>query len=64
IRQEFRELELLDEICKLHLEGKLPYPMSDSTRYAMIEDYRRYKGKAYVPKSVHSSISWSARDNF
>ena len=64
LRQEFRELELLDEITRLRFVGKLPSPLcvEGSTRNGIITSFREWKGTQYVPSSVHSSIRWSARN--
>ncbi|KIY61016.1 hypothetical protein CYLTODRAFT_325118, partial [Cylindrobasidium torrendii FP15055 ss-10] len=64
LRQEFRELEMLDDICTLYMNGQLPYELKDSTHYAMIGDYRRWRGNAYVPDKVHTSIKWGSNDKF
>ena len=60
LRQEFRELELLDEITRLRFDGKLPSHVEGSTRNGIVTSFREWKGSQYVPSSVHSSIRWSA----
>ena len=62
LRQEFRELELLDEITRLRFDGKLPSHVEGSTRNGIVTSFREWKGSQYVPSSVHSSIRWSARN--
>jgi hypothetical protein len=62
LRQEFRELELLDEITRLRYVGKLPLHVEGSTRNSMIASFRKWKGDQYVPSTVHSSIRWSTRN--
>ena len=57
LRQEFRELELLDEITKLKYEGKLPPKVQGATRVALIHSYQSYKGTKYVPKIVHGALN-------
>jgi len=59
LRQEFRELELLDDITKLRYEGKLPSDVTGSTRTSIIRKFQEWKGADYVPKNVHHSIKWS-----
>ncbi|KAF8582903.1 hypothetical protein K439DRAFT_1647404 [Ramaria rubella] len=44
LRQEFRELEILDELTKLRYERKLP------------KDYQLWKGINFVPKHVHAAL--------
>ena len=62
LRQEFRELELLDEITSMRYEGKLPLTVSGDTRNNLIQAFRKWKGLQYVPKVVHPAIRWSKRD--
>lgn len=62
LRQEFRDLELLDEITKLHYLGKLPGSVNGDTRSALIHTYRLHKGMTYVPQVIHPSIKWSKKD--
>lgn len=61
LRQEFRELELLDEITRLRYSSKLPVHVdSGNTRNSIIASFRAWKGCKYVPSTVHRSIRWSA----
>ena len=62
LRQEFRELELLDEITRLRYIGKLPLHVEGSTRNSVVTSFREWKGNQYVPSTVHSSIRWSTRN--
>jgi hypothetical protein len=62
LRQEFRELELLDKITKTRYIGKLPPIVNGDTRYMLISSFRKWKGVQYVPKVVHPAIRWSKRD--
>jgi hypothetical protein len=62
LRQEFRDLELLDEITKLQYLGKLPGSVYGDRRNALIHTYRQHRGLTYVPNSVHHAIKWSKRD--
>ena len=62
LRQEFRELELLDEITKLHYNDSLPCHIQAHTRNSLIQLYRKYKGYSYVPPSVHPSLRWNDVD--
>jgi hypothetical protein len=64
LRQEFRELELLDEITKLRFEGKLHKSVSGNRRNELIDTFRQWKGLQYVPQVVHKAIRWSSRDPF
>ena len=62
LRQEFRELELLDEITRLRYVGKLPSHIEGITRNSIMTSFREWKGNQYVPSTVHSSIRWSTRN--
>jgi hypothetical protein len=62
LRQEFRELELLDEITKTRYLGKLPPTVTGDTRNTVISSFQKWKGVQYVPKAVHPEIRWSKRD--
>ena len=59
LRQEFRELELLDEITRLRHLRKLPLTIAGDTRNNLISAFREWKGEQYVPHNVHPSIRWS-----
>src|ERR1700678_3111244 len=61
LRQEFRELELLDDVTRLRYSGKLPLSVDGDTRNNVITSYRKWKGEQYVPSTVHSCIRWSKR---
>jgi len=62
LRQEFRELELLDEISKLRYEGKLPDHIQGNFRNPLIRAYQKWKGTDYVPSLTHPALKWSVKD--
>lgn len=62
LRQEFRDMELLDEITLLRYEGKLHESVVGSTRISLIQAFRDWKGLNYVPKIVHKAIRWNSDD--
>lgn len=62
LRQEFRELELLDDITNLHYLRKLPVTVYGDTRNNIISTFRQWKGLHYVPRQVHQAVRWSKRD--
>jgi hypothetical protein len=65
LRQEFRELEILDSITKLHFDGKLPAHMLQADRRnSLITLYRQLKGQDYMPPTIHNAIKWGPRDSF
>jgi len=52
LRQEFRELELMDDITRLRFEDKLPSTVNGHLRNAIIRQYQTLKGESYVPDAV------------
>lgn len=64
LRQEFRELELLDEITELKYLSKLPSGVSGHRRNTLINSYRQLKGLNHVPKDIHPAVRWSRRHPF
>src|SRR5882762_1081712 len=62
LRQEFRELELLDEITKLRYEGELPDHIQGKFRNPLIRAYQKWKGTEYVPPITHPALKWSVQD--
>ncbi len=60
LRQEFRELELLDDIMRLQNVGKVVV----NTRNDLITSFRSWKGNQYVPSIIHKSIKWSTRNTW
>ncbi|KAF8581682.1 hypothetical protein K439DRAFT_1264221, partial [Ramaria rubella] len=64
LKQEFRELEILDELTKLRYEKKLPKGISGDWRNTIIREYQLWKRTAFVPKHVHAALHWSKDDPF
>ena len=62
LRQEFRELELLDEITALNYCKKLHTTVVGKSRGVLIKAFRKWRGESYIPKNVHKAIRWSKRD--
>ncbi|KAK7677027.1 hypothetical protein QCA50_019992 [Cerrena zonata] len=62
LRQEFRELELLDKITELRYYNKLPDKIQAETRRALIGLFRKWKGENYMPDNTHQAIQWSEED--
>ena len=65
LHQEFRELELLDNITTLRFNDSLPLniAMADC-RNILIDLFRKWKGENYIPSTMHSAIRWSKSDPF
>ncbi len=59
LRQEFRELELLDEITQLRYEHCLHLTVRGDHRYTLLDSYHKIKGGYYVPSTIHPAIVWS-----
>ncbi|KAH9848083.1 hypothetical protein C2E23DRAFT_871375 [Lenzites betulinus] len=59
LRQEFRELELMDDITKMRLDGILPPHVHGTSRAPLLTSFRAWKGARYVPSHVHAAIDWS-----
>ncbi|KZT10425.1 uncharacterized protein LAESUDRAFT_614928, partial [Laetiporus sulphureus 93-53] len=64
LRQEFRDLELLDEITTLRYNKKLPDIVQGITRNPLIVSYRSWKGTQYIFKTMHRSLKWSNEDPY
>ena len=64
LHQEFRELDLLDDIVCMRYEGKLPVTIVGDRRQTLIHSFRTWKGENYVPVHVHNAIRWGSRDTF
>jgi len=62
LRQEFRELELLDEITLLRFTQKLPPSINGKTRNIIIQQYRDLIGKHYCPSRVDGPLRWTEQD--
>jgi len=62
LRQEFRELEILDEITRMRYENLLPDHIVGNRRNSLIRQFQEWKGTSYVPNNVHASIRWNKHD--
>ena len=62
LRQEFRELELMDEITRLRFEDKLSPSVNGNLRNALIRQYQLLKGESYVPDEVPETLKWTKSD--
>ena len=61
LRQEFRDLELLDEITRLQFLSQLVPDIDGHCRNTLIRQFRTWKGLNYVPESSHPAIKWSTQ---
>ncbi|PBK84464.1 hypothetical protein ARMGADRAFT_909407, partial [Armillaria gallica] len=62
LRQEFRDLEILDDITRLRFVSELDVGVIGLTRSELIVSYRAWKGTCYVPDTVPDAIKWSEKD--
>lgn len=64
LRQEFRELEKLDDITKLAYSSNLPNSVSGDFRKNLIIEYRKTYGKGHNPSNVPDIIRWTENTPF
>lgn len=62
LRQEFRELEILDEITRLRYEQKIPKSINSDLRNGLIYQFQLLKGSQFVPINVPSQLRWTESD--
>ncbi|KAJ7221927.1 hypothetical protein C8J57DRAFT_1005365, partial [Mycena rebaudengoi] len=60
LRQELRELEILDEITQLRFQGELPRHVTGLFRRHLLRSYQIFKGEHYDVSGLHPAIGWSA----
>ena len=61
-REEFCELEILDEITKMRYKDTFPAKVQGSVKNSLIQSFQKWKGTTYVPPSTHKALKWTARD--
>ena len=61
LRQEFRDLELLDEVTKLAFHSQLVPEINGHSKYTFIRQFHTWKGLNYMPENLHPIIKWSAQ---
>lgn len=64
LKQEFQELEILDEITKLRHNDELPDFIAGHRRNSLVKEYIHWKGSKSAPKIVHNAIAWDAKTPF
>ncbi|KAF8218554.1 hypothetical protein L208DRAFT_1227815, partial [Tricholoma matsutake] len=65
LRQEFRELEILDTITALQFYGKLnANEMAGDRQKALISWFHKKKGADYMPEAMHSALRWGPGDPY
>ncbi|KAJ6618448.1 hypothetical protein B0H10DRAFT_1698108, partial [Mycena sp. CBHHK59/15] len=56
--QEFRELELLNEITELRYSNKLPASVKGINRHELLRSFQLFKGGNYQPEEMSEHIRW------
>ncbi len=64
LRQEFRELEILDFITLLNYKGKLKSDIMTGVRNSTIQRFLEAAGDKSLPKNLHHAIRWSPESPF
>ncbi|KIJ51987.1 hypothetical protein M422DRAFT_157179 [Sphaerobolus stellatus SS14] len=59
LRQEFRELESLNEITTLREEGILHPTVTGDRRITIVSNYHNLKGNSYITKNVHKALAYN-----
>src|ERR1700685_1545381 len=62
LREEFCELEILDEITKMRYEDTFPAKVQGHVKTSLIQSFQKWKGTTYVPSSTYKALKWTARD--
>ncbi|KAJ7137591.1 hypothetical protein C8R43DRAFT_893578 [Mycena crocata] len=59
LRQELRELEILDEITRLRTEGLLPSTVTGLYRRRLLRSYYAWKSDHRDPAHFHTAMKWT-----
>ena len=62
LREEFCELEILDEITKMKYKDTFPAKVQGSVKNSLIQSFQKWKWTTYMPPSTHKALKWTARD--
>ena len=62
LREEFCELEILDEITKMRYKDTFPAKVQGSVKNSLIQSFQKWKWTTYMPPSTHKALKWTARD--
>ncbi|KAJ6549428.1 hypothetical protein DFH09DRAFT_1502328 [Mycena vulgaris] len=62
LRQEFREIDLLDEITELRYSDQLPPEVDGDVLNSLIRNFQAWKGERYQPKIWHMALKWAAHE--
>jgi hypothetical protein len=65
LRQEFRELEMLDTITALQFYGQLNADsMMGDRRKSLISWFREKRGPDFMPETMHKALQWGPKDPY
>ena len=64
LRQEFRDLGLLDEITRLQFISQLVPEIDGHCQNTIIRQFQIWKGLNYTPENLHPTIKWSAQQPY
>ena len=62
LREEFCELEILDEITKMRYKDTFPAKVQGSVKNSLIQSFQKWKWTTYMPPSTHKALKWTARN--
>ncbi|KAF9496583.1 hypothetical protein BDN71DRAFT_1355147, partial [Pleurotus eryngii] len=64
LHEEFRDLEILDDITRLHYIGKLHIGVTGDIRRELIHSFRSLKPKNYMPPHLHRSMCFTKQSPY
>ncbi|KAI0340973.1 hypothetical protein BDW22DRAFT_1333396, partial [Trametopsis cervina] len=56
LRQEFKELELLDDITSRRFHNELPPQTNTSSRAVLLPQFLKMQGPEYMPPHLHNTL--------
>ncbi|KAF9069956.1 hypothetical protein BDP27DRAFT_1221496, partial [Rhodocollybia butyracea] len=62
LQQEFRHLEILDEITRLRCSSKLPTSVKGERRQSLLDSWCKSKGKQYTPSQLDAELHWTGTE--
>jgi len=64
LKQEFCDLELLDEITRLQFLSQLVPEINGHCQNTLIRQFQTWKCLNYAPDNLHPTIKWSAQQPY
>ena len=64
LRQEFCNLEILDEITRLAFHSQLAPEIDGHCRNTLIRQFHSWKGLNYVPENLYPTIKWYTQQSY